>query len=234
MSIQNVLATVVLVSLALLAHAGGETPPGVKLGMTVEQAQAVVPSLTKVLDMKNFSIYTTKVLPLSSPTVEAYRLVFSLGKLVRIKTLAENITNDAYGAQGKSKYAALRATLIQKYGEPTHEVLSNGKKGFTNPEEFWVCLSFPECGEWVSQFKTSAKVVSMRMEGFVAPGKGEIEVVEESVPEFSQAIQLYLWINAIIDTLLQGTVVGAVGAIVWKALAVRKRKLISGSFGQAS
>lgn len=65
MSIPLALAFAIVASFALLSHASNDAPPSLALGMTLEQAQAVVPSMEELFDDRNISINTVKVVPLA-------------------------------------------------------------------------------------------------------------------------------------------------------------------------
>ena len=171
--------------------------------------------MTRIFDHRNMSVYTVDATPLTRPPVETYRLLFSSGKLIKLRMLTEDIKNDAYGIEGASRYAALKAELVREHGAATQEVQSAWKKGFTDPAQFYICISFPECGEWESTFKASDKNISIQLEGIGAAGRGQIQVTEESVPEYSEAMVLYATIGWITAALLGG----AIAVIVYAAIA---------------
>ena len=232
MSRQLAFALLAGMFLQLPAHAGNEANFSLALGMTFEEVRAAASSMTKVFDDRNILIYAAELSPSDRSSTESYRLLFSFGKLVKIRTIVWKVADDIFGMGGKSKYTEIRAALVQKYGEPVSEVQTIGKKGFTAPAEFYTCLTFPECGEWNSQFRNSEKGVFIQLDGAVAAGRGQLIVEEESV-DFLGAVELYKWIGRIIAALVGCAIGCAVAAIVWKILEVRRGRVAHGPSANA-
>lgn len=179
----------IFLCLPMLAHAGGEALFGLTFGMTVDQVKKVSPTLSFTKNDGVFAWYKATRMPKELSNAESYTLAFAEGKLVRVGVVTTDITGDPYGSDGKQKFSDLRASLVEKYGQPSTELQQVGLSLFKEPDEFYQCLRYEGCGLWSAIFKADGKSIILKLYG-QKRGTGWIGLWAESNPEYEQAREI--------------------------------------------
>lgn len=60
------------------------------------------------------------------------------------------LADDPYGDDGRRAFRAMKEKLAVRYGEPHDESTFSGRFVFTDPAEFFQCLSYSGCGAWMA------------------------------------------------------------------------------------
>lgn len=195
-----------LVILTVLpAQANSELP--LKLDMSIEEVRSVVTRLVIELEEPVASIYEAEAL--ENGRTHRYRLMFAGGRLVALRSVLQEFSGDVLGTQGRSAFESKRLELMHQFGQPIGENHITGKKGFTASNEFWTCLSFSACGEWVTRFKGPATFTSLELEGMVAAGRGRL-VLQEEFSDFRRQLRIRFW-KDLLPSLLGWLILALVG-----------------------
>ncbi len=118
-----------------------------------------------------------------------YYLLFSqnygLQKVVMIST---DITGDITGRDGKEIYNKYKSVLKKKYSDPDFEWESVGRKLYDEYDEFYQCLAYDGCGNYISYFKPKeGGSVAIELKG-LARGKGYMKLTYEG-PKWSKHLE---------------------------------------------
>lgn len=102
---------------------------------------------------------------------------FGMGRVIWV---SDNVTNDAVGSEGQEKYEELKAILTEKYGQPVNKNEVVGLDLWTEPDEFYQCLSYDGCGIWVSYWQAGSpsSSIALQLKG-LDRGEGYLSMVYE-------------------------------------------------------
>jgi hypothetical protein len=135
------------------------------------------------------SFYKTNHLPNDLSIAEQYTLVFDTEyNLQKIILISKDIDSDLYGSKGKEIFADLKSKLAKKYGNSTTGLEMVGRKLFNEQDEFYQCLAYEGCGDWIALYedeKQGASVV-LELKG-LGRGKGYINITYEG-PNWSNVV----------------------------------------------
>ena len=107
---------------------------------------------------------------------------------MKVLVQGKNITNDTYGSDGKSQYAKIKSSLINKYpnidGYQTESFEWIGRKLYNESDEFYECLGYDGCGSHIAYIYSSNEsvekgTVSIELKGY-SRGLGGINLTYES------------------------------------------------------
>ena len=91
---------------------------------------------------------------------------------------------------GKKKYTNLKSQLTKKYGNPTVSFERVGGKLWDETDEFYQCLAYPGCGDYIAFFKSqSGASVVLELKG-LGRGKGYLRISYEG-PSWPDAVDAY-------------------------------------------
>lgn len=108
--------------------------------------------------------------------------------LSKVFVQGENITGDAYGTKGKAQYEKIKSSLVNKYPNTDGYQINSyewvGDKLYKESDEFYECLGYEGCGNYVSFITSSSDniergVVSIEIAGY-RRGVGSIDLIYES------------------------------------------------------
>jgi hypothetical protein len=116
---------------------------------------------------------------------EKYYAVTYEGELVKAIAVSKSFTDDVYGSEGKELYNQMKAILTEKYGTPTNSFEVVGNSLYDEPDEFYQCLDYSGCGNYLSIHEFNGGTIGIRLEG-ERRGQGYLQVGYES-PYFSAA-----------------------------------------------
>lgn len=185
-----VVSLLLFVSPIALAADGDEALFGLRWGMSVSEIKVSGATLTKTKAERNLETYKATSLPKNISDAESYLLIFSNGKLVKLRAVSKDIDGDPTGSRGKERFEAIRSSLTQKYGVPTVNYQSTGIKLYKDADEFYQCLAFSGCGMWASAYETKDKMVSVELKG-LRRGTGFIDITAEAVPQWDKALEFF-------------------------------------------
>lgn len=171
-----------------IAADGDDALFGLKWGMSIAEVRALGVPLKKEKGDGNLEIFSSKSMPKELSNAESYALVFADGKLVKQKYIANNITGDAYGTEGKERFESLKAALSEKYGAPSANYQSVGGKLYREADEFYQCLAYDGCGVWSTFFDSPDKSLMLELIG-LRRGIGYITLTAEATPQWSAALE---------------------------------------------
>lgn len=171
------------------AFAEADAPFGLAWGMTKADVTRLGVILEPHSAHNGIEILKTSKLPKNLSIAEGYALSLD-GKhnLQRIQMLSKNIDNDPTGRGGKNKYADLKKSLINKYGQPTFGTEKVGVKLWDEADEFYQCLAYSGCGMWASgwELKESGLTILLQLKG-LGRGNGYIDLTYEG-PKWSDIV----------------------------------------------
>lgn len=72
--------------------------------------------------------------------------------LVKIQWNSEEFINDSDGATGKKEYSRILDRLSARLGDPDSELTAAGLRVYREKNEFYECLSYPDCGMWYASW----------------------------------------------------------------------------------
>ena len=120
---------------------------------------------------------------------DIYKLIFDSEKgLQKTQLLGEDITNDAYGTEGKRLYSKLKNTFIKKYPSSEYKHSSYewiAKELYKDSDEFYECLDYDGCGSWATYILGKGSII-VELKG-LSRGKGWLAMTHES-PEWADII----------------------------------------------
>ena len=125
--------------------------------------------------------------PISFAEIYTVYFVNNYG-LLKVLVQGKDITNDTYGSDGKSQYAKIKSSLINKYpnidGYQTESFEWIGRKLYNESDEFYECLSYDGCGSHMAFIYSSNEsvekgTVSIELKGY-SRGLGGINLTYES------------------------------------------------------
>ena len=180
-----------LISIALIfafpCIASENAPFGLKWGVGVEDLRKQGIELQKDSAEGRLEIFSAKSLPKNLSIAESYSLVFDQEfGLQKILMLSEDITDDAFGSEGKEMYDDIKSKLKNKYGEPTKNFEIVGLRLYDESDEFYQCLSYDGCGAWVSAFEDKEQVIAVQIKG-MRRGHGYITLTYEG-PKWKESL----------------------------------------------
>jgi hypothetical protein len=164
----------------------GNAPFGLMWGMTETQVtQLVGVEIKKKVD-SDLPLGTTGVLQVTSlpknlTMAESYYLIFVTEKhLQKIVMYSKDIENDVSGTKGKEMYEKIKMSLRKKYGSPTDQLEVSGLKLWEEWDEFYQCLDYSGCGNWMSAFEDekSGMIIGLELKG-IRRGRGFIQLTYE-------------------------------------------------------
>lgn len=179
--------TVLFFVLFSLTIACGDAMCGLKWCISPQDLKSMGIKLTKKITLNNLFTYVTDSLPKNVSDAEHYVLIFDGdSSLIKIVMYSKTITHDLWGAQGKKVFDKY-SQMLEKTYKQTSSYCSIGNKVYKNNDEFYQCLQYEGCGEWISFFKGENKSIQIELRG-LDRGKGYLAVSEEADPEFSNAL----------------------------------------------
>ena len=111
-----------------------EGPFGLKMGLSLEEAKVLIPSLSK--SEQNDWIYQAETAPVSHPDFEIYSLGFSQETgLCRISAIGKDIKSGDSGFEIRSAFESLDESLSKKYGKGKKYDFSSSKY---DSSEYWM------------------------------------------------------------------------------------------------
>ena len=111
---------------------------------------------------------------------EQYRLILDDEKgLQKVILISKDITSDITGSDGKALYEKIKQSLTKKYGVP-EAYESMGLKLYKEYDEFYQCLKYEGCGNWVAfwQIENGGNAI-VKLKG-LSRGKGYLTLTYES------------------------------------------------------
>jgi hypothetical protein len=100
--------------------------------------------------------------------------------LQKVSMLGGDITNDAYGTDGKEQYSSLKASLTKKYDKPSSVFEWTGRELYKDADEFYECLKYQGCGNNVSYWLKGVEgTIALELYG-VSRGSGFLMLTYES------------------------------------------------------
>lgn len=163
-------------------------PIGLTWGMTEVDAikEGVVP--TKTERKGPLSLVCTNEVPIPVSFAEEYLLVFhNTWGLQKMLIVGETIDNDIYGMKGKRLYSDIKKLLIKKYGNTEKSYEYVGRELFDEQDEFYQCLKYPGCGNWISLFKTPDIKFMLQLNG-IKRGRGYVDILFEG-PKWDEYLE---------------------------------------------
>ncbi|MBL27954.1 MAG: hypothetical protein CMM50_10460 [Rhodospirillaceae bacterium] len=86
------------------------------------------------------------------------------------------IEDDPYGDDGRAAYRTMKNALATRYGDPRDESTFSGRFVFTDPAEFFQCLSYSGCGAWMAfWYPPNGGSVYLHLVG-TGRGRGHVDV----------------------------------------------------------
>ena len=109
-----------------------------------------------------------------------YFLLFSKQYgLQKVVMFSSDVTGDITGREGKELYNKYKSVLTKKYSDPSFEWESVGRKLYKEYDEFYQCLAYDGCGNYVSHFKPKdGGLVAIELKG-LSRGKGFMKLTYE-------------------------------------------------------
>lgn len=162
-------------------------PFGLTWGSSIDEVRALGIQLTEVDKKGRLTICMTTSLPKNLSIGKDYVLLFdSQYGLQKAIMISKAITDDVYGTKGKKIYSRLKLKLSKKYG--TAELMEYvGEDLYNESDEFYQCLKYPGCGDWLSYFDLDSNgFISLKLEG-LRRGEGHIVLLYEG-PMWSKVI----------------------------------------------
>ena len=132
-----------------------------------------------------FNVFTSVSVPKAWSKGNTYLALTYKDQLVKVVALSVDITNDIYGSEGKEMYNQMKALLTKKYGAPSDHYEYTGRDLYDEIDEFYQCLEYSGCGNYVSIFKFSGGTIAIEFEG-KSRGAGYLTIGYES-PDFLAA-----------------------------------------------
>ncbi|WP_206483644.1 hypothetical protein [Thalassotalea sp. G2M2-11] len=174
------LALVVKVSLA------ADTFPE-PFGLTWEMSEAGLKKIgfAQISDSEGLKVFSSLSVPKAWSKAENYIVVTYKGKLVKAVAVSKKFTDDIYGSEGKSVYKQVKNLLAKKYGSPSEQYETVGRKLYDDSDEFYQCLEYSGCGVYLSFFNFAGGMISVQLNG-KQRGVGYLTIGYES-PYFSIA-----------------------------------------------
>ncbi len=157
-----------------------DAPFGLKWGASPQELKNL--NLKKESSDANTTIYSTVTPPKNISIASEYYLIFDNEiQLQKIIMISKNIDNDTYGINGKEVYEKIKLGLKSKYNEPTSSYEQTGLKLYKDNDEFYQCLKYDGCGNWISIFKDQQSGTSIVLElNGISRGTGFIKLTYES------------------------------------------------------
>ncbi len=181
-------ALLVISPISSLATDGDDALFGLRWGMSISEVRAAGVALKKEQADRTLEIYSSTSAPREISNAESYVFVFSEGKLVKLRYVGKNITDDAFGTSGKEQFESLKTALTEKYGIPDNNFQNVGGRLFKEADEFYQCLAYSGCGMWVSIFKSPDKYLMLELKG-IRRGTGYVSLTAEASPQWNEAMQ---------------------------------------------
>ena len=130
-------------------------------------------------EMLAMEVCMSSTAPESWSKSDGYYLVFYNDALVKVTTSTAKIKNDIYGLEGKRLYNNIKSALIKKY-KVTNEFEATGMALYDESDEFYQCLKYDGCGNYVSFMSSDdGEMVMLKIVG-VRRGTGYISLGYES------------------------------------------------------
>ncbi|MBB1488632.1 hypothetical protein [Oceanospirillum sediminis] len=158
-------------------------PFGLNWGMT--ESQLKKSGFKSASPAGKFNVLTSVSTPKAWSRADTYMAVTYRKKLVKVIAHSRAFTSDIYGRDGKALYNQVKSLLIQKYGEPKRSHERTGLALYDDADEFYQCLKYSGCGNYISLFEYQNGYISVQLEG-TGRGKGYLSVAYES-PAFYAA-----------------------------------------------
>jgi len=106
------------------------------------------------VDIPGFKVYLTTSLPKNHSDADHYVLMFYKDTLVKILMISKTVSDDPFGLKGIEKYKEY-TQLMLSVGYTEHRTFENiGRLLYKEPYEFYNCLNYPGCGEYISFFES--------------------------------------------------------------------------------
>ena len=157
-------------------------PFGTTWGQSVDDLEkAGMVCTDKETDSKNelITCKTTSLLKDISIKDFYYLLFSNKYGLQKVVMFSSNITGDITGREGKELYNKYKSVLTKKYSDPSFEWESVGRELYDEYDEFYQCLAYDGCGDYVSHFKPEeGGLVAIKLKG-LSRGKGFLVLTYE-------------------------------------------------------
>jgi len=156
-----------------------DAPFGLKWQMTKNELIKIGVMLNKKDSKSSATRYSAKNLPKNmNDTDDVSMIIDDEFGLVKITWISKNITNDAFGTQGKSKYDELKEGLTKKYNMAGNSFERVGMTLFKESDEFYQCLKYSGCGMYSTSWKSEAVDILLELKG-LSRGVGYLTIVYE-------------------------------------------------------
>ncbi|CUB04078.1 hypothetical protein [Marinomonas fungiae] len=155
-------------------------PFGLKWGMSNQEL--IQAGFNSPRPTGQFEYLTSLTTPKPWSKGDQYLALTYQNKLVKLIVSSKSVTGDVYGTQGKALYDNVKTIMSKKYGQPTDKLEYVGMKLYDDADEFYQCLDYDGCGNYITQYDLSGGLLAIQIEG-QGRGKGYIKIIYES-PEF--------------------------------------------------
>lgn len=182
---KSIFTALALTSTLTFAQEKFPEPFGLTWGM--QENELIKLGFQKIKTDNDTGMFISANAPKAWSKGDSYMALTHKGRLVKAGATSKNITNDAYGTEGKNLYNQVKNLLIDKYGHPSTNLESTGNKIYKDSDEFYQCLNYSGCGAYVSIFSYAQGSIMIKLEGS-RRGEGLLRIMYES-PEFDKSVR---------------------------------------------
>ena len=179
----NKLITLIITISLSVSALGSEilAPFGFNWGDTREQLISKGIKLDCGNEADRLSICRTERAVVDVSFAKSYSLVFDdkIG-LIKVQMAGNDIESDITGSKGKELYSRVANSISEKYGVPSSYEYS-GREVYREYDEFYQCLKYDGCGNWVSYWGESNSLgfITLQLIGS-SRGTGYLRILYES------------------------------------------------------
>lgn len=169
------LSAVVALAVAGAAAAADDGPFGLRWGMTLDELRQRGTAIRKDTllwgAVRSVSVARVAAAPADTTSMNlAFDPELGLQRVIWYR----EVKNDRRGEKGRRVYAALKMSLLARYGRPDIGDEIVGLVLFDEPEDFYQCLAYEGCGVWASEWDPpNSGSVELAIEG-VSRGSGVV------------------------------------------------------------
>jgi len=162
---------------------------GMEFGISLETAKSLGLVASFMKEEGGIGWYKVTALPKHPKETDTVLAAFTSDGLQKVVWISEEITGDAYGIEGKQKFAYYEDIMTEKYGLPSKEISLKltGLSLYKDSDQFYQCLAYEGCGNWSAGWDGSFGIVILRLASTGSRGTGWIQITYEG-PKWGAAV----------------------------------------------